>query len=213
MSNNTYTIKTSSTVADLLDEGIIDSIQQLYTAKESGKKAGKASKDSGTYELLVPVPANVDEMNAFMKHVISESPAGTIFKTNLILETIFGKGKVPSPGTAGRDVMENLWHLVSPNWKDLVKEGFVMKGDKRGQYLGDAIEIENYLEMVGDLEDAAQENIPGELVDEDAQLADFVEDTIDETQDETKQWLESLSDAEMAELGDDLSGLSFDELD
>ena len=187
MSNNTYTIKTSSTVADLLDEGIIDSIQQLYTAKESGKKAGKASKDSGTYELLVPVPANVDEMNAFMKHVISESPAGTIFKTNLILETIFGKGKVPSPGTAGREIMDRLWHMVSPNWRELIREGFVAKGPKRGQYVGDSIEIENYLEMVGDLEDEAQAHIPESLVVE--------------------------VEVEELDLDLDLDGLSFDELD
>ena len=186
--SNTFRIKTSSTVAELMDNGIIDSIQQLYTAKDSGKK-GKATNDSGTYELLVPVPANVDEMNAFMRNTIAEAPAGTLFKTNLILESIFGKGKVPSPGTAGRDVMDKLWHLVSPNWKDLVKDGFVMKGPKRGQYVGDSIEIENYLDMVCELEDEAQAHIPESLV---------VEDEVE-------------VEVEAGEL--ELDGLSFDDLD
>ena len=184
--SNTFRIKTSSTVAELMDNGIIDSISQLYTAKDSGKK-GKANNNSGTYELLVPLPANVDEMNAFMRNTIAEAPAGTLFKTNLILEAIFGKGKVPSPGTAGRDVMDKLWHLVSPNWKDLVKDGFVMKGPKRGQYVGDAIEIENYLEMV----DEVQAHIPESLIVED-------EDEVE-------------VEVEAGEL--ELDGLSFDDLD
>ena len=185
--SNTFRIKTSSTVAELMDAGIIDSIQQLYTAKDSGKK-GKQTNNSGTYELLVPVPANVDEMNAFMRNTIAEAPVGTLFKTNLILEGIFGKGKVPSPGTAGRDVMDKLWHMVSPNWKELVKDGFVMKGEKRGQYVGDAIEIENYLEMV----DEAEAHIPSALVDV---VADEVE----------------VPEVEAGEL--ELDGLSFDDLD
>ena len=187
--SNTFKIKTSTTVADLLDEGIIDSISQLYTAKV-GKKAGKASNESGTCELIAPAPANIDEMNAFMKLEIANAPAGTVFKTNAILEGIFGKGKVPSPGTVGRDIMDKLWHMVSPNWRELVKEGFVVKGDKRGQYVGDAIQMDSYLDMIDELEVKAEDNIPSGLVEDEVEVEVEVE------------------------TGDvDLDGLSFDELD
>ena len=166
--SNTFKIKTSTTVADLLDEGIIDSISQLYTAKV-GKK-GKASNESGTCELIAPAPANIDEMNAFMKFEIANAPAGTVFKTNAILEGIFGKGKVPSPGTVGRDIMDKLWHMVSPNWRELVKEGFVVKGDKRGQYVGDAIQMDSYLDMIDELEVKAEDNIPSGLVEDEVEV-------------------------------------------
>ena len=188
--NTTFVIRTSSTIAELMDAGIIDSIQQVRDIK-SGKKKGNASKASGTYELLVPVPANVDEMNAFMKLTVATAPVNTVFKTNLILEGIFGKGGVPSPGTAGRDVMEKLWHMVSPNWRELVKEGFVMKGAKRGQYVGDAIQLDSYLDMIDDLEVKAEDNIPDALINE------------VEEEDEVE--------VEAGEL--ELDGLSFDDLD
>ena len=186
--DNTFKIKTSTTISELMDAGLLSSIGQLETLLGTTKKSSKGI-------VAIPLnsnelPTNITAMKTFMKRVIAEAPAHTLFKTKIILESIYGTGKVPSPGTDGRDEMEKLWHMVSPNWKDLISDGFVAKGDKRGSYVGNNASVQIWLKANALMEDEAEAHIPSALVDE---------DVVDEVVEEVEEL--------------DLDGLSFDDLD
>ena len=185
--DNTFKIKTSTTIAELMDAGLIESIGQL---KALLRTPTKSSKGIEAIPFNGDIPSNTGEMKTFMLRVIAEAPAHTLMKTKMILESIYGTGKVPSPGTDGRDEMEKLWHMVSPNWKELVKDGFVSKGEKRGSYVGNNASVQIWLKANALMEDEAEAHIPSALVDE-----DVVEDVVEEVE----------------EL--DLTGLIFDDLD
>jgi len=81
----------------------------------------------------VTAPDNIDEMSQYIKRMMLEQHVKTIFKTNNVLEEIFGRGRVPALDTAGRPLMQKLWNMVNTTWKELLNEGFTVS-DKKGRY-------------------------------------------------------------------------------
>ena len=81
----------------------------------------------------VTAPDNIDEMSQYIKRMMLEQHVKTIFKTNHVLEEIFGLGRVPALDTAGRPLMQKLWNMVNTTWKELLNEGFAVS-DKKGRY-------------------------------------------------------------------------------
>jgi len=177
-------LTTQTTLGQLLDAGIISSFDDILRIKKGGSRgsnAGSSKADlDGTF--ITDEPRDSASMKTFMKRRIAEvlvSKEG--FKTKDIQEGLFGEGRVPGPQDSGRPAMKRTWDLISPLWKTLLDEGYVVKSG-RYSYAADALACEIWLEENCDeVEEQVEAHVPQEIVQEvevdDSELQEFVEDT------------------------------------